>query len=588
MRPENLNRIRAAQVRSLYRGAPAATSIALAFAVTFMVTVRFADGIVVPGSMVWLGVLAADVGVRLWLSVRFARAADPDQSWQVWAGWFVAGSLFEGFVWGAGAILFAGSGLLSDRLVFLYDLMLCGMAVGGLPTYGIYPPALYAFILPPWILYAGWSALQPSEFQRALLVFFASGSIAVALLTRRSFSDLIQESLRLRFENLDLIDDLRIQKERADQASTAKSRFLAAASHDLRQPMHALGLFVAALDQRVTDPELRRLIEQARGSVEAMDRLFAALLDISRLDANVIEVKPRAFAIQPVLERLCRDHAGEAAAKGVRLVLHPCSLTVMTDPLLLERILGNLIANAVRYTETGRVVVGCRRGPGRLRIAVLDTGPGIPPAEQELVFEEFHQLGNPARDRAAGLGLGLAIVRRLSVLLALPVSLRSVPGRGTAMTVEVPLATLPAWVAPSVPERAGARAATGAPTGAPVLVIDDEAAIREGMQAVLSGWGHEVVVAASGTEAGLLVTEDGRRPGLILCDFRLPRNEDGITVIRELQRRWAAPVPAILITGDTAPDRLAEARASGLLLLHKPLALGKLRAAMNALMATGS
>jgi len=143
-------------------------------------------------------------------------------------------------------------------------------------------------------------------------------------------------------------------------------------------------------------------------------------------------------------------------------------------------------------------------------------------------------------------------------------------------------------VAPSVPERAGAWAATGAPTGAPVLVIDDEAAIREGMQAVLSGWGHEVVVAASGTEAGLLVTEDGRRPGLILCDFRLPRNEDGITVIRELQRRWAAPVPAILITGDTAPDRLAEARASGLLLLHKPLALGKLRAAMNALMPTGS
>jgi CheY-like chemotaxis protein len=238
----------------------------------------------------------------------------------------------------------------------------------------------------------------------------------------------------------------------------------------------------------------------------------------------------------------------------------------------------------VRYTEAGRVVVGCRRGPGRLRIAVLDTGPGIPPAEQELVFEEFHQLGNPARDRAAGLGLGLAIVRRLSVLLALPVTLRSAPGRGTAMTVEVPLATLPTPVVLAAPEPAVARAGTGAP----VLVIDDEAAIREGMQAVLSGWGHEVVVAASGTEAGLRVTEDGRRPGLILCDFRLPRNEDGITVIRDLQRRWAAPVPAILITGDTAPDRLAEARASGLLLLHKPLALGKLRAAMNALMPTGS
>jgi CheY-like chemotaxis protein/anti-sigma regulatory factor (Ser/Thr protein kinase) len=341
--------------------------------------------------------------------------------------------------------------------------------------------------------------------------------------------------------------------------------------------VHAFGLFVSALEQRVDDPELRRLIGHARGSVDAMDRLFAALLDISRLDANIVEVRPRDFAIQPLLERLCRDHGPEAAAKGVRLVLHPCGLAVRTDPVLLERILGNLIANAVRYTEHGRVVVGCQRGP-RLLIRVLDTGPGIPLAEQERVFEEFHQLGNPERDRAKGLGLGLAIVRRLSGLLDLPVTLRSVPGRGTAVTVAVPRASIPMGTAADAPPPLPAR------RGDPVLVIDDEAAIREGMQAVLGGWGHEVVVAATGAEAARWVAADGRRPALILCDFRLPGDEDGITVIRDLRDRWPEPVPSILITGDTGPDRLAEARASGLLLLHKPLAPSKLRAAMAAVM----
>ena len=185
----------------------------------------------------------------------------------------------------------------------------------------------------------------------------------------------VLETLRLRFENLDLARELRIQKETAEQANVAKSRFLAAASHDLRQPVHALGLLVGALEGHAMNEETRRLVEHIASSVTAMDRLFNSLLDISRLDAGVVETHIEDFAIQPLLARVCRDFEAESEAMGLRLVLHPCSAIVRTDPVLIERILRNLVSNAVRYTERGRVVVGCRRHNG-LRVEVWDTGRG--------------------------------------------------------------------------------------------------------------------------------------------------------------------------------------------------------------------
>ena len=225
------------------------------------------------------------------------------------------------------------------------------------------------------------------------------------------------EAHRLRFENLALADDMRQQKEIADSASRAKSSFLASASHDLRQPVHALGLFIGALRSRTMDAEARRLLGHIDDSVGAMADLFASLLDISKLDAGTVRACPERIAIGPLLMRLCADYASEAAAKGISLRRVECSLTVHSDPILLERILRNLISNAVRYTDRGGVVVGCRRLTRNVAVEIWDGGCGIAADQHEQIFQEFFQVGNPERDSSKGLGLGLAIVKRLSMLI---------------------------------------------------------------------------------------------------------------------------------------------------------------------------
>ena len=307
-----------------------------------------------------------------------------------------------------------------------------------------------------------------------------------------------------------------------------------------------------------------------------MDSLFAALLDISRLDAGIVEVHKRSFAIEGTLARICAEHGAEAAAKSLT-IRHPrCGAHVFNDPILVERVLRNLVSNAVRYTERGRVLIGCRRRGDAITVQVWDTGPGIPAGEQERIFQEYFQLGNAGRDRAKGLGLGLAIVRRLTNLLEVPLRLRATPGRGSCFEFDLPLAGQPSPdEEASIVEQAFAPAKRRL-----IVVIDDEAQIRAAMSSVLAGWGHEVVVAGSGDEAMALLADLPRRPDLILCDLRLSAGETGTVTIELLRTEYNEAIPAILVTGDTAPDRLLEAKASGLLVLHKPVANARLRAAI--------
>jgi CheY-like chemotaxis protein len=322
--------------------------------------------------------------------------------------------------------------------------------------------------------------------------------------------------------------------------------------------------------------EGRRIIQQIEASTGAMDSLFSALLDISKLDAGVVVAERRAFAIGPVLERLCRDHQQEARAKGVSLVSKPCSAIVWTDPVLIERVLRNLVSNAVRYTDRGRIVIGCRRRGGEIAAQVIDTGRGIPLNEQKRVFQEYYQLGNPQRDSTKGLGLGLAIIRRLTTLLDCGLTLHSEPGRGSRFEVTIPLADHQSPLAE--PE---ATIAPLAPAKGLVVVVDDEPAVRDATLSLLTGWGYDVLAVAGGDEAVLRLSAGSAKPALILCDYRLRDGESGLVVIDRIRAECNEPIPAILITGDTAPDRLAEAKASGLLLLHKPVPNGKLRAAIG-------
>lgn len=379
--------------------------------------------------------------------------------------------------------------------------------------------------------------------------------------------------------------ELRQKKEEAENASRDKTRFLAAASHDLRQPMHALGLFVGQLRSKVATPEQIGIVKQIEASAEAMADLLDELLDISKLDAGVVVPRVLAFPIGPLLGRMAQDYAPVAAKKGIRLRVRPCDAVVASDPVLLERILSNLLNNALNYTPPqGGVLVACRRSGQRVRIEVRDSGIGIPPEEQKNIFREFFQVENAARDRSRGLGLGLAIVERLSRLLDHPVSLRSAAGRGSTFAVEVPLH---AWAAdeddarrpPGVAEPVSSYGvqADSRLNGARVLLVEDDALVRASTEGMLASWGCTVQVAVSRREGAERCAEGTF--DLLVCDYRLP-DGSGLDMIAEAEALCRRRVPAILISGDTGPEVLQRVAAGGHRLLHKPVRPAKLRSLM--------
>ena len=378
-----------------------------------------------------------------------------------------------------------------------------------------------------------------------------------------------------------------VVEERTRDLSEAlrhKSHFLASASHDLSQPLHALNLFVAQLRSEPDPAERARLVERIDAATASMNELFGSLLDMSKLEAGILEPNPKEFPIERLFERIETTFADAAREKGLRLNVVPSGAWVLSDFILLERILLNLVSNAIRYTARGGVVIGCRHRGGRLRIDVRDSGPGIPREQQSIIFHEFYQLGVDGPDRRGGLGLGLAIVDRLGRLLDHEVELDSRPGGGSRFSVSVPL----------VAARRGAAEAPVSPAvvdparGKLVVVIDDDPLVIEGMGGILRSWGCKVVTAKS-EEAALSSTAALRqRPDLIIADYRLANGRTGIQAIKRLRVGLGAAIPAVLISGDTAPERLRDASENGYPLLHKPVAPIRLRAMINQLLKTSS
>ncbi|MDH3280439.1 MAG: ATP-binding protein [Gammaproteobacteria bacterium] len=362
-------------------------------------------------------------------------------------------------------------------------------------------------------------------------------------------------------------------------ANRAKSRFLAAASHDLRQPMHALGLFVTQLNSRIKDPENRHLTGRIQAAVTALQGLLDALLDVSRLDAGVVTANLSDFCIQSLLDRIETAFAPEAINRELLFRVRHHALTVHSDPVLLERILINLVANALRYTERGGILVGCRRRGDHVRIEVWDTGVGIAPEHQQTVFQEFYQVGNPERDRSKGLGLGLAIAARLARLLGGRISVRSVLGKGSVFAVEVPRAT-----GTGAPLTASETVLPELPTSnANILVVDDDTLVLESLAGLLNQWGYQVVMAGNAEEA-LAIMKSAKHLDAVLCDYRLPGNRTGVEVIRQLREQLGHEIPAALITGDTAPERIRVAKEAGVPLLHKPVQPARLRSLLEHLL----
>jgi len=364
-------------------------------------------------------------------------------------------------------------------------------------------------------------------------------------------------------------------------ANLAKSRFLAAASHDLRQPLHALGLFVAQLRGHMKSAEGDRLVERIDAAITAMNALFNALLDISKLDAGVLATNITDFPVAHLLARIDSTFREAAHEKGLSFQLVSSSAWVRSDPILLERIVLNLVSNAVRYTPSGSVVVGCRRRRNTVHIEVWDSGPGIPEDQRRNIFGEFYRLAGD--NTQGGLGLGLAIVDRLCTLLGHSIQLGSTVGKGSRFSVMVPMAAARGQIADPQP----AQVAIDATRGKLVIVIDDDALVLDSMGGLLRNWGCRVLPAATPDEALTGLDAEGQ-PDLIICDYRLANGLSGIAAIANLRKALGAPIPAFLISGDTAPEGLREARESGHHLLHKPLRAMALRAMINRLLRSSS
>lgn len=381
---------------------------------------------------------------------------------------------------------------------------------------------------------------------------------------------------------MDTVEELTQQRRVAESANVAKSRFLAAASHDLRQPLHALNLYLGALGNLPLDHEAQRLLKNVRHCAQSLDDLFDGMLDVSRLDTREIGAQLVVFDVKPMMERLLVEFLPEAQEHGTRLSLRTCKAgcTVFSDTALLERIVRNLVSNAVRYTRNGRVLMTCRRVRDRVRISVIDTGIGIPADHHELIFEEFYQVGNRSRDRSQGLGLGLAIVRRLAAVLGTRVQVSSNEGHGSRFWLE-----LPAAAARAAAPAAGTLQTVEDFSGLTVLVVDDEASILEAAQILLRQWGCRVFVAESGDEALGALLASTHAPDLLVCDYRLSDHEDGLQVIDRVREEFVATIPALLVTGDVAvPDSALS--LPDVTRVKKPLSEQALRRAMSAALST--
>ncbi len=495
-------------------------------------------------------------------------------------------ALMTGMCWGVMGVLFIDVD--QPYAITIVLVMVAGMSSGAVAVYAsCWPLALLycaANIIPVGLtlLMSGQAAAMMLGVA-GLLYFYAMAVFAYHV------AQSVTRAIELGFENEGLVERLRDQTQRAlearelaegaladaEKANRAKTVFLASASHDLRQPLHAMGLSLSALARADLNPPQQRLLVQAQAAALATGDMLATLMDFSKVDAGVVRPQSEPFAVQRLFHKLERELAPVAEEKGLAFRMRDTSLVLHADPALVELILRNLLLNAIRYTERGAVLLACRRRELRAVIEVWDTGIGIPPEQHRAIFSEFHQLGNPERDRRKGLGLGLAIVEGLARAMSVDVSLSSVSGRGSVFRLALPVSLQPwqeqALAAQEEPELSGLR----------VLLIDDDETVRGSMSDLLAAWGCWCEAVPSGEEAIRVL--DRFEPDVLLSDYRLRSHRTGLEAVHVVRAHLGRELPAAIITGDTAAERLREADASGLALLHKPVPAERLQAVLFSL-----
>jgi signal transduction histidine kinase/CheY-like chemotaxis protein len=481
-------------------------------------------------------------------------------------------AMLTGTVWGALGIILYSTSTLPTQLLLL--VVITGLVAGAVSSLGSNMPIFLAFSVPMFVPHIAALILvreQPLFILAVLTLAFLLSMTYLARNTNRA----IHNAIRLRFENEALAEERDRQRQLAEEASADKSRFLAAASHDLRQPLHALSLFFGSLQERNKQPNLIPILEPIKQSLDSLHGLFSSLMDLSKLEAGAQRPNVRDFALAGLLHQIEIEHFVTARAKGLTLRVFTGDFWVASDRVMLKRMLDNLIANAIRYTEHGGVLVGCRRRGHFISIEVWDTGIGIPLEQQSEIFREFVQLANTERNRERGLGLGLAILRRLSLLLDHPVAVASKVGRGSKFSIMVPAAAFH--------QVATARTVTvtsaEARETAQILVIDDDPHVREATAALLADWGHDVRSACDEGAANDFI-ESGFLPDVLIIDYRLSGGQNGVQVAQRITRKLPDRPHILFVSGDPLAQDALELGRSGAVLLNKPLSPAALRAAI--------
>jgi two-component system, sensor histidine kinase len=573
--------VRAEQIRAQFRIMPGAFigSALVATLVVAMLYDRFGLNRLLP----WLFAVYILSFARFGLWRWFRIANPPTSRIGRWGRFAIVAGGISGLLWGVGGMLLHDRTSLSHQLFVL----VATTGLGFTSTYMTAPllPAFLAYVCPSFLLSAIPFLLDGDRVHIAIglsVLLLLPLIIQFAARVNRTFL----ESVNVRLQNAELMEELRQQKEAAEEANIAKSRFLAVASHDLRQPLHALGLFVQALQECSIAAQERHIVGNIRRSVDAMEELFDALLDISRLDAGVVRPRFETFGLATVFDRLSFEYGPVAKQKGLTLSVMKTSAFICTDPSLFERIARNLVSNAVRYTDRGGILLGCRRDAGAIRVEVWDTGRGIPPEKHREIFREFSQLGPSDRDPRKGLGLGLAIVERLAQLLDHDIGMRSIPGKGSVFSVTVPRGREEDVIANPAVEHTTAFDLTGVL----ILVIDSEPAVLQAMETLLAKWNCDVIAASSGAEMKDKLALVERVPSLIISDYR-PRAlatlgaGPTLAVIDMLRNEFNTEIPAVLLTGDTGAERtLRDQEVAGLPVLQKPLNPARLRTLLATLL----
>ena len=524
----------------------------------------------------WLGAVGISTLLRVWVIGVYLKADEKTRRQSVWGPFFWLGTLTAGMIWGVWPLMFYQ--LYTTEYLLLISTIFAGMVAVSAASGCVYLPSFLSFSIPLTVPLAITHILSGNDslvLTGLLLIMFLAVNFFLAVRGQRQYRELI----RSQFDNQELMERLAGEKRIAERAIVAKSRFLAAASHDLRQPLHAMGLFLSALRRREDEPAKIEILNDMSKSAEALNGLFNSLLDVSRLDAEIIDFNPSHLMASEMFDGMRAQFIQQAEEKGVVLRVDAKSHVLFCDAILLERVLRNLVSNAIQYTKKGTITMRCEDHLGGAKMITLrDTGIGIPEEAAEDVFSEYYQLNNPSRDRANGLGLGLAIVRRLCELMDMPLEMESVEGKGTVFRLIVPGGD-PAQLDRIVnPEFSPLQA-----TGKQVLVIDDETQVLQSMRHLLESWGCEVMLAESARDALKVMALTDVSPDLIISDFRLRDDLSGVDAVEAVRESLESRIPAVIITGDTSPARLREVSGAGLHVMHKPVNPDELQALMQRL-----